>query len=49
MTLSQNIKAQLLIISDIAEHGITEQKLEALHTLWEQETLLLTFELWKSL
>lgn len=45
MTLSQNIEAQLVIISDIAEHGITEQKLEALHSLGLQETLFLTFTL----
>ncbi len=43
MTLSQNIKAQLSIISDIHENGITEQKLEALHSLGLQETLFLTF------
>jgi hypothetical protein len=45
MTLKQNIDAQLRIISDIAENGITEQKLEALHSLGLQETLFLTFEL----
>jgi len=43
MTLIQNIEAQLRIISDIHENGITEQKLEALHTLGEQETLFLTY------
>ncbi len=47
MTLSQNIKAQLSIISDIHENGITEQKLEALHSLGLQETLFLTFTIWK--
>jgi len=39
--LQQNIDRQLSIISDIHFNWITEQKLEALHTLWEQEQIFL--------
>lgn len=47
MTLSQNIKRQNAIISDIHNFGITEERLEALHSLGLQETLFLTFTVWK--